>query len=150
MHDGNESLSRKERRKFFVGNAFCWQSAQQGRRYQHDSDPRVRQPLINGAEQRHAEANVLLAEPNLNTKRLEQIVQLLGCPLPVVPCMAEKDIPKIKGCLPFDALADRLSARTSAGVYTTGEPARDQRGLALLPDPPTLLRPPLPLLPDEG
>jgi hypothetical protein len=40
-----------------------------------------------------------------------------------------------------------VSARTSAGVYTTDEPAGDQRGLALLPDPPPLLRP-LPLLPD--
>jgi hypothetical protein len=35
-----------------------------------------------------------------------------------------------------------VSALTSAGVYTTDEPARDQRGLARLPDPP-------PLLPDE-
>ncbi|WP_461056134.1 hypothetical protein [Spirosoma arcticum] len=38
-----------------------------------------------------------------------------------------------------------VSVRTSAGVYTTGELARDQRGFALLPDPPPLLR----LLPDE-
>jgi hypothetical protein len=35
-----------------------------------------------------------------------------------------------------------VSDLTSAGVYTADEPARDQRGLALLPDPP-------PLLPDE-
>jgi len=41
-----------------------------------------------------------------------------------------------------------VSARTSAGVYATNEPAGDQRGLALLPDPPPLLLPP-PLLPDE-
>jgi hypothetical protein len=41
-----------------------------------------------------------------------------------------------------------VSVRTSAGVYNTDEPAFDQRGFALLPDPPTLLRPP-PLLPDE-
>jgi len=33
-------------------------------------------------------------------------------------------------------------------VYAREEPARDQRGLALLPDPPPLLQPP-PLLPDE-
>jgi hypothetical protein len=32
-----------------------------------------------------------------------------------------------------------VSALTSADVYTTGEPARDQRGFALLPDPPPLL-----------
>jgi hypothetical protein len=35
-----------------------------------------------------------------------------------------------------------LSARTSAGVYDTDEPARDHLGLALPPDPPTLLPPP--------
>jgi hypothetical protein len=40
-----------------------------------------------------------------------------------------------------------VSARTSAGVYATDEPARDHLGLPLLPDPPTLLRPP-PLLID--
>jgi hypothetical protein len=39
-----------------------------------------------------------------------------------------------------------VSDRTSAGVYTKDEPARDQRGF--VPDPPPLLRPP-PLVPDE-
>jgi hypothetical protein len=41
-----------------------------------------------------------------------------------------------------------VSARTSVGVYTTDEPAGDQRGLALLLNPPPLLRL-NPLLPDE-
>jgi hypothetical protein len=41
-----------------------------------------------------------------------------------------------------------VSARTSAGVYTKDDPARDHLGLALLPDPPPLLRP-TPLLGDE-
>jgi len=36
-----------------------------------------------------------------------------------------------------------VSARTSAGVYDADEPAGDQRGLALPPDPPPLLLPPL-------
>src|SRR5207244_13031150 len=35
-----------------------------------------------------------------------------------------------------------VSARTSAGVYDRDEPARDHLGLPLLPDPPTVLRPP--------
>jgi hypothetical protein len=35
-----------------------------------------------------------------------------------------------------------VSARTSVVVYARDEPARDQRGLALLPDPPPLLQPP--------
>jgi hypothetical protein len=39
-----------------------------------------------------------------------------------------------------------VSERTSAGEYDTDEPAGDQRGLALPPDPPLLL--PLPLLAD--
>ena len=39
-----------------------------------------------------------------------------------------------------------VSVRTSAGVYTTDEPAGDQRGLTLLPDPLAALRP----LPDEA
>jgi hypothetical protein len=41
-----------------------------------------------------------------------------------------------------------VSARTSAGVYTTTEPARDHLGLALPPDPPPLFQA-LPLLPDD-
>ena len=41
-----------------------------------------------------------------------------------------------------------MSARTSAGVYTTDELAGDQRGLELPADPPPLLLLP-PLLPDE-
>lgn len=35
-----------------------------------------------------------------------------------------------------------MSVRTSAGVYTTNDPARDQRGLPLLLAPPVLLLPP--------
>jgi hypothetical protein len=35
-----------------------------------------------------------------------------------------------------------VRACMSAGVYATVEPAGDQRGLALLPDPPPLLQPP--------
>lgn len=34
-----------------------------------------------------------------------------------------------------------VSARTSAGVYVTPDPARDQLGLALLPEPPVLVGP---------
>ena len=107
MHDGNEPLSREERRKFFVSDSFRWQTAQQRRGHEHDPDPGFRQPLVDGAEQWHAEANVLFTEPDLDPKRLKQIVQLLGCPLPVVPCVTEEDIPKVKGRLPFDAFADR-------------------------------------------
>lgn len=57
--------------------------------------------------------------------------QFLGGPLAVVPRVSRTGV----------------SARTSAGVYTRDEPARDHLGLALLPDPPPLLRPP-PLLTD--
>jgi len=41
-----------------------------------------------------------------------------------------------------------VSARTSLVVYATDEPARDQRGLVLPPDPPALLLPP-PMLTEE-
>jgi hypothetical protein len=29
VHNGNETLTREECRKFFVGDAFCWEAAQQ-------------------------------------------------------------------------------------------------------------------------
>jgi hypothetical protein len=63
--------------------------------------------------------------------------------------MAEKDIRNSGSGTRFSTLSRTgVSARTSAGVYATDEPAGDQRGLALLPDPPPLLRPP-PLLADK-
>jgi hypothetical protein len=45
-----------------------------------------------------------------------------------------------------------MGVSTWAGVYTTDEPAGDQRGRAPRPDPPAPLRLPelLALLPDEG
>ena len=80
---------------------------QQRRGHQHDPDPRLRQALVDSAEQRLAEANVLLAEPDRDTACLEQIVQLLGGPLPVVPRVAEKDVPKVRqGRSLLDGVAD--------------------------------------------
>ena len=67
VHDRNELLTREECRKFFVGDALRWEAAQQRRGHQHDTDPRIRQSLVDGAEQRRAEANVFLAEPDLDT-----------------------------------------------------------------------------------
>jgi hypothetical protein len=107
VHNGNETLTGEERRKFFVGDAFFWEALQQCGGHQHDPDPRVRQALVDGTEQRHAEANVLLAEPDLDATGLKQIVQLLGGPLPVVPRMAKKYVPKVEGRLLLDVLADR-------------------------------------------
>src|SRR6267378_1758403 len=45
VHNGNETLTREECRKFFVGDAFFWEAEQQRRGHQHDPDPRVRQAL---------------------------------------------------------------------------------------------------------
>jgi len=63
--------------------------------------------------------------------------------------MAEEDVPKVTGeGARFSTLSrNGVRARTSAGVYATDAPARDHLGLALLPDPPPLLLPPL--LPDQ-
>jgi len=67
MHDWNEPLTGEECGEFFVGDALRWETFQQRRGHQHDPDPRVRQAFVDGAEQRHAEANVLFAEPDLDT-----------------------------------------------------------------------------------
>jgi hypothetical protein len=59
--------------------------------------------FVDGAKQRHTEANVFLAEPDGDTTGLKQIVQLLGGPLPVVPRMAEEDVTKVRLiCQVFD------------------------------------------------
>jgi len=108
MHDGNEPVSREERRKLFVGDALSWEAAQQGRGHQHDPDSRLRKSLVDLAEQCGAEENVFLAEPDRDTERLEQIVQLLGGPSPVVPRVAEKDVPTVRqGPSLLDPASDR-------------------------------------------
>src|SRR6185369_14477490 len=55
VHDGNEQITRQERRKLLVGNAFTFEAAQQRRGYQHDPDSRLRQSLIDFAEQSRTE-----------------------------------------------------------------------------------------------
>src|SRR5450759_1248891 len=108
VHDGNEQITRQECRKLLVGDAFCCEAAQQRRGHQHDPDSRLRQSLVDFAEQRRTEGDVLLAEPDRNTARLEQIVKLLGGPAPVLPRAAEKDVPTVRqGRLILDAGSDR-------------------------------------------
>lgn len=68
VHDGNEPLTLQECRKFFVGDAFCWEAAQKRRCHQYDPDPGVGQALVDSTEQRYAEANVLLAEPDFDAE----------------------------------------------------------------------------------
>jgi hypothetical protein len=88
MHNWDEPLTREECRKFFISDALCWKAAQQCRGHQHDPDFRVCQALVDCTEQRHAEANVLLAEPDPHTTRLQKVVKFLGRALPVVPRVA--------------------------------------------------------------
>ena len=107
MHNGNESLTSKERREFFVCDAFCRKTTQQRGGYQHNSNPRVRQAPIYGAEQRRSQTGVFLAKPDLDTKCLKPVMQVLRSTLPVIPSMAEKHVPKVGlGCALLDVLSD--------------------------------------------
>ncbi len=63
VHDGNKAFARQECRKLFVRDALSREAFQQRGRHEHDPDARVRESLVNGTHQRHAETNVLLAEP---------------------------------------------------------------------------------------
>ena len=64
--------------------------------------------------------------------------------------MAEEVVPTFRlARYLFDGFADRCECHHSEGVYATDEPAGEQRGRALPPPLPPLLRPP-PLLTDEG
>lgn len=95
MHDGNKLISRQEHREFLVRYARCWQTLQKRRSHQDDPNPRLRQTLIDGAEKWLSEPDIILAEPDRDAARHEQIVQLLGSPLPIVPRMAKKYLPKV-------------------------------------------------------
>jgi hypothetical protein len=71
VHDRYEQVTRQECGKLFVGDALSLDAAEQRRGHQHDPDPRLRQSLVDFSEQRRAEENVLLAEPDRDTERLE-------------------------------------------------------------------------------
>ena len=50
----------------------------------------------------------LLAKPDRDTERLEQIMQLLCCPTPVVPRVAKKDVSKVgHRCSLLNVFTDR-------------------------------------------
>ena len=88
VHDGNEQVTRARSAESSLS---AMPSA--GRRRSSAGSPArsrlaTSQALVDGAEQRRSEANALLAESDRDTARLEQIVQLLGGPLPVVPRVA--------------------------------------------------------------
>ena len=108
MHDGDELVTCQEGRQFFVGDALFGEADQQRRGYQHQPDSRIRQALVDSAHHRNAEGKVLLAEPNFDTSRHEQLVQLFGWPLPVVPRVAQEDVTKVRlhRCSRLNGLAD--------------------------------------------
>ena len=58
------------------------------------------------ARQGQGQGQDLFAEPNLDTRCLEQIVQLFGGSLPVIPGVAEEAIPEVRPrrCLSFNSL----------------------------------------------
>ena len=95
VYDRNQPVTGEERRKFFIGDALCWETTQKRWGDQHDPYPRVRQALVDSAEQRNAKADVLLAEPDFDAARLKRVVQLFGDALPVVPSMTEECVPKV-------------------------------------------------------
>lgn len=95
MYDWNKPFAREECRKFLVGDPLCREATQQRGRYQDDTDLRVRQTPVDGAHQRHAKANVFFAEPYPDTTCFKQIVQLFGGSQPVIPGVAEENVPKI-------------------------------------------------------
>jgi len=64
-------------------------------------------PLSIARRKRLAEANVFLAKPDRDIACHEQIAQLRGDPLPVVPRVAQKDVPKVRqGRALLDGVAD--------------------------------------------
>ena len=108
MHDRNEQITRQKRRKLFVSNTLCLDTAQERRGHQHDPDSRVGQALVDFPKQRRTEDNVLLAEPNGNASRLKMIVQLFGSPLPIIPSVAKEGVTKIGHRRSFlDVFTDR-------------------------------------------
>jgi len=95
MNDGYKLIALQEHRKLFVCDAPRRKALQQRGSYQHDPNPRLRQPLVYGAEKWLAKSDIIFTKPDRHSLPDEKVIQLLGGPLPVVPCVAQEDVPKI-------------------------------------------------------
>lgn len=96
MHDGNQQIACKKSGKLLIRNAFTFESSKQGRGYEYDPDARSSQPLIDLAEQRCSERNILLTEPNRDSSGFQEIVKLLCCSFPIIPCVAEEHVTQVR------------------------------------------------------
>ena len=72
------------------------QALEQRRGHQHDADPGVCQSRVDLAEQRLAEADVFLAEPDRRAEGHQQVTQLPRGTLPVVPGVAEEEVATLR------------------------------------------------------
>lgn len=97
MRDRDHPVRGEERGQFLARNPCgCLQGREHRGGHQHDPCPGTPQPLVDLREQRFAEANVVLAESDRRAVGPEQVVQLLGGRLPVVPGVAEEDVPAVR------------------------------------------------------
>lgn len=109
MHDWDEPVTSQQGRKFLVRNTLIGQALQERWRHQDQANQRVCQALVNGAHHWRTENEVLLAEPNIDTCRLQDVVQFLRSALTVAPCVAQEGVSKLRLnlCLPFDGFPNR-------------------------------------------
>ena len=97
-------------------------------------------PLSISPQERRAEWDILLTEPDRDTACLQQVMELLCNSRTVIPRMAEEEVLTFrhdrKLFPPSHGLAS--APALSAGEYSTGEPAGDQRSNAETGPPPLL------------
>lgn len=86
--NGDHPVGCKQGREFLVGDPLGSEALEQRRGHEHDSYPGGRQAPVNLAEERLAEADLVLAEPDRRAKGGQQVAQLLRGTVPVVPGVA--------------------------------------------------------------
>jgi hypothetical protein len=70
VHDGNDLALLQENRKLLIGDTFASDVLQEVGRHQHDPNPRLRQPSVDLAEERHAKPDIFFAKPDFDALRL--------------------------------------------------------------------------------
>jgi len=100
--------------------------------------PGVRQPLVDLAEQRLAEADILLAEPDRRAEGHQQITQLPRGTLPVVPGVAEEEVATLRVFprLLLGLAGEGLDRSPFSSRVRDGPPPRSRRDFSPPDDPP--------------
>lgn len=92
VHDGDEEVAGEQGGQLFVGNATVLDALQECRRDEHETRPRLGQPLVDLPHEGLPQDDVPFAEPDRNVLAFKEVIELGRHAPTVVPCVAQEDV----------------------------------------------------------